>query len=320
MAIAPPAGLETASEFPARELPDATWTENYCFVAYDPAAEIGLWSHLGRAPFDQTLWRELTMVYLPTGERLVDKSYGRTEGERGPGAACMQFRCAEPWTRWKMTRDGAALRATASELDSSMAGDRARERLAFDLDVTAVAPVWDWGAVEDAHAWGKLHYEQLCDVTGTFAIGGEQISFNGQGLRDHTRGPRDFTVFESHIWAWANFPSGRGFILLQLIIDGEALDRAVLVEDGALRPVKMGNRPVLAERSNGRDPYVLELEGELIEAELLHELPNGFAGANDICIGYDPAFVETANFETFTRFTWDGEVGYGLTQRAVRER
>jgi hypothetical protein len=37
-------------------------------------------------------------------------------------------------------------------------------------------------------------------------------------------------------------------------------------------------------------------------------------------MGYDPAVVETANFEAFTKFTWDGEVGHGLTQRSVKER
>jgi hypothetical protein len=318
--VAKPIGLTDTSEFPTLDLPQPDWTENYCFVCYDPATEIGLWTHLGRAPFDRTLWRELTMIYLPSGERLVEKSYGRTETDRGPGAACLSFQCEEPWQRWRMTRDGNVRRTTAAALDGAMVGDGAQERAAFELTVVPRSPAWDWGEVEDAHGWGKLHYEQLCTVTGMFVLGGEEIVFDGAGLRDDTRGPRDFTVFESHIWAWANFPSGRGFILLQLIIGGETLDRVVVIEDGNLRPERLRNRPVLADRSHGDEPYVLDLGQDQITAELLHPLPNGFAGANDICIGYDPAVVEAANFETFTRFEWDGEIGYGLTQRAVKER
>jgi hypothetical protein len=52
----------------------------------------------------------------------------------------------------------------------------------------------------------------------------------------------------------------------------------------------------------------------------VHTLPNGFAGANDICVGYDPRVTEAANFESFTRFRWGEEVGFGLTQRSIKER
>ena len=45
--------------------------------------------------------------------------------------------------------------------------DRAHERVAFELTWQGDGPVWDWGEVEDAHGWGKLHYEQLARVHGT---------------------------------------------------------------------------------------------------------------------------------------------------------
>jgi hypothetical protein len=318
--LATPSGLTDASEYPAVQLPDPSWTENYCFVCYDPATEIGLWSHLARAPFDHTLWRELSMIYLPGGDRLVNKSYGRTETDRGPGGASLSYQCLEAWNSWRMRRDGAVARHTEAELDSATATDRAQERAIFDLEATGRAPVWDWGEVEDEHGWGKLHYEQLCHVTGTLTLAGAEIAFDGAGLRDHTRGPRDFTVFQKHIWAWANFPDGRGFILLQLLVGGQELTRAAAFDGERLEATTLHNRPLLDSRANGRDPYVLELGERRIEAELLHTLPNGFAGANDICIGYDPRLVQAANFESFTRFTWDGEVGFGLTQRAIKER
>jgi hypothetical protein len=262
------------------------------------------------------------MIYLTSGERLVAKGYGRTEADNGPGGACMTFRCEEPWNRWLIRRDGNVLRTTERALDTGTMGDGPQERAIFDLELTGRLPVWDWGEVEDEHGWGKLHYEQLCDVRGTFVLGGETIRFDGQGLRDHTRGPRNFTVFSKHIWAWANLPSGSGFILLQLIVAGQELARTVLFDsDGTQQAVTLRNRPLLEARSGGRDPYFLDLGAHgTIEAEQLQTLPNGFAGANDICIGYDPRVTEAANFESFTRFTWDGEVGYGLTQRAIKER
>jgi hypothetical protein len=317
--IATPAGLSDESEFPLRAFPNIPlWAENYCFVAYDPIREIGLWTHLGRAPFDPTLWRELTMVYLPTGERLINKSYGRTEHTRGPGGATLSHECIVPWNHWRSRRDGGSLRTTVKELDTGMAFDRAHERVAFDLTWDANSPVWNWGTVEDEHGWGKLHYEQLCRVRGSFTIAGKEIAFDGHGLRDHTSGPRDFTIFTSHIWAWANFPSGRGFILLTLLIDGNLIGRAVTYENGELVDQVLSNPPLLTDRSQADDSYVLELGPHRISAEILHPFPNGFDGPNDICLGYDPAVTTTANWESLSRFTWDGEVGYGHTERSLR--
>jgi hypothetical protein len=311
--------LPTESEFPAREWPDVPlWTENYCYVCYDPQTEIGVWTHLGRAPFDPTLWRELSMIFLPTGERLVNKGYGRTETDRGPGAATLSYECVEPWNEWRSRRDGAAIRTTVKDLDSGMLLDRAHERVAFDLTWRGQGPVWDWGEVEDAHGWGKLHYEQLATVAGTVTVGNEMIPFQGTGLRDHTRGPRDFTVVESHLWSWGSFPSGRGFMVLQVNVAGQSLTRAVTVDDGILTPRTLQNSPVLSSRAECADPYVLDFGEDRVGADLLHMLPNGFEGPNDICLGYDPGVTKTANFEGFSRFEWDGEVGYGLTERSVR--
>lgn len=317
--VTTPTGLRPESEFPIQSYPDIPlWTENYCFVAYDPGSQIGLWTHLGRAPFDPTLWRELSFLYLPDGQRVVSKGYGRSETPRGPGGATMSFHCVDPFRSWRMRRDGGSIRTTVDRLYNGMAGDQRHERFGFDLSLECHGAVWDWGEVEDAHQWGKLHYEQLVTVRGTVAIGREQIPFDGQGLRDHTSGPRDFTVFSSHIWSWANFPSGRGFILLQLVVDGNLLTRAVIQQDGVLTAVDLHNSPVLTERAQHADPYVLELGDHRIRAEILHPFPNGFDGPNDICIGYDPAFTTTANFENLSRFEWDGEIGYGHTERSIR--
>jgi hypothetical protein len=311
--------MSPEAEFPVRAFSDTPWwTENYCFVAYDPTREIGIWTHLGRAPFDPTLWRELTFVYLPTGERLVNKSYGRSEHPRGPGGATLSHECVVPWNQWRTRRDGASARTSVKELDTGMSFDRAQERVGFELTWDARSPAWNWGDVEDEHGWGKLHYEQLCQVTGSVTIGGEVIPFDGHGLRDHTSGPRDFTVVDSHIWAWANFPSGRGFILLHLKVAGQHIGRVVLLENGELVDSVLTNPPLLTDRADHMEPYVLELGEHRISAELLHPFPNGFDGPNDICIGYDPAVTRTANFETFSKFTWDGEVGYGHTERCLR--
>ncbi|HEV7534198.1 MAG TPA: hypothetical protein VGP90_01110, partial [Acidimicrobiia bacterium] len=107
-------------------------------------------------------------------------------------------------------------------------------------------------------------------------------------------------------------------IVLQVNVDGQSLTRAVTVEGGEIVPQTLANSPVLSSRSACGDPYVLELGEHRIGAEILHLLPNGFEGPNDICLGYDPSVTTTANFEGMSRFEWDGEIGYGLTERSLR--
>ena len=102
------------------------------------------------------------------------------------------------------------------------------------------------------------------------------------------------------------------------MVNGQYLTRAVIQENGTLTTVELRNSPVLTERSQHADPYVLELGEHRINAEILHPFPNGFDGPNDICIGYDPAVTATANFENLSRFEWDGEIGYGHAERSIR--
>ena len=107
-------------------------------------------------------------------------------------------------------------------------------------------------------------------------------------------------------------------MVLQVNVDGQSLTRAVTLDKGELTPQVLANQAVLTARSEAADPYVLELGEHRIRGEILHLLPNGFDGPNDICLGYDPAVTSAANFEAMSRFEWDGEVGYGLTERSLR--
>lgn len=318
---APPPGFAEASELPARTFEDeAGWTENYCYVAYDPASEIGIWSHLGRATFEPTLWRELSILYLPTGERLMTKGYGRAETERGPGGASLSYTCEEPWNRWTTRLDGAAVRATEAQLDGAVMGDAVHEPVAYELDWRAAGPVLELGEAMQGQSWGNVHYEQLCGVRGTVRHSGTEVAFDGVGIRDHTRGPRDFGAVLRHVWANAVFPSGRGFILIDVEVEGHRLSRAVLLEDGVLRAAEVRGAPFLTSHADGSASYEMQLGDARITAEILHNMPYGFAGCNDVVLGYDPAVVTHSLFEGFTRFTWDGETGHGLTERTLRER
>lgn len=60
------------------------WRENYCFDAYDSAADLGFWIHMGRRPRDPRLWREQVLVYAPDGTFLLHRAWGVRDSGSGP--------------------------------------------------------------------------------------------------------------------------------------------------------------------------------------------------------------------------------------------
>src|SRR4051812_42923939 len=158
-----PAGYATEDEFPIREIPDTPlWSENYCYPAFDTANGIGFWMHLGRTPADRSLWRELVVLYLPSGELLLVKGYGRGATERGPGGTTLSFQCEEPWNRWTTRLDGVGVVTTRERLDRGLATDGVHVPVSFELDWQGLGPIWEMGEEMRKQSWGQLHYEQLC--------------------------------------------------------------------------------------------------------------------------------------------------------------
>jgi hypothetical protein len=318
-----PAGYATEDEFPIREIPDIPlWSENYCYAAFDAQGRVGVWTHLGRAPFDPTVWRELVIVLLPDDQLLVSKSFACHPIETGPGAAAMEFVCEDPWNRWTSRFHGAAIPTDRASLGDSLVTDVVKTGLSFDLSWEAHSPIWEMGEEMRKQSWGHLHYEQLCRVTGRVAYGDTELVLDGHGLRDHTRGPRDFGPVERHCWIYGVFPSGRGFVLLD-VTAGPRMSRAmVLGEDGSMVEAKVRTAPLLASRAGGDDSYTLDFDWESgsahIEAEILANCPCAFGLPSEVLFGYDPAHTSHALFEGMARLTWDGEEGYGLTERTVR--
>jgi len=144
----------------------------------------------------------------------------------------------------------------------------------------------------------------------------EAIAFDGQ---DYVITPvvREISRLSPAISGLGRTSQRRGFILLHLVVDGSYLTRAVVQEDGVLTAVDLHNSPVLTERAQHADPTSSN-SGAPHKCGDIASIPERVRRPNDICIGYDPAVTATANFESLSRFEWDGEIGYGHTERSVR--
>jgi hypothetical protein len=318
--FAAPAGYAEADDWQASESPDLPlWSENFFFCAWDPKAELGVWLHLGRMPHDPTLWREMIFLYLPDGTILHGKNYGRSEGERGPGAGTLRFECVEPFNAWRQHFDGVLVRGSFDQLDRGLLPLGLYVPAVVELEWRPLAPIWDMGAEMRKQAWGHSHYNQLGGLVGTVRYEEVEVDFDGVGIRDHTRGPRDFRKFFWHCWHHGIWPDGRGFMVVNSAAEGGHLRRAMVLSEGEITDVEIVSSGALQSRQDAYHDYEIRFEGhEPIRAHILHNNSMGFAADNEVTFGHDLAVSTHHLFEGFTRFEWEGAVGYGLTERSLR--
>jgi hypothetical protein len=329
MVVSAPAGFDDSEEYPIGEIPDVPiWSENFWFVAYDVAARVGVWTHCGRSSWDPTVWRETVMVYLPDGEFLVTKNFGRHQTDSGPRASSLHFEMIEPWNRGTTLFDGAVVRVTREQANSRTVGEGVHFGLRMRLDWTALGPVWLMGHEEtEDQTWGNTRYEQFCAVAGTIEFEDQGVEFRGTALRDHTRGPRDLTPLRRHSCFNCFFPeSGRAFHALLVDVDGvEPLRGAAVLENGKLIPAEIvHDTSLLQSFEQGDDPFEIVLSwpggSARIEGGLLQNFPLAWGGHNEFVMGFDPVISYAVMFEGFSRYRWNGEEAYGLTERSLRHR
>jgi hypothetical protein len=303
----------------------AGWCENYAFVAGDPRAQISLIMCTGCQPFDTSLWHELLMVGLPGGRTLAWKSAGRGGAPDGPGAAIGRWRCERPGERWRYHLDGFGRLVGTAELAEGPLLDGPWTRAELNLVFEAAGPVWNLSRDNLAHAWEHSHYEQLGRVTGTVAIDDGRTAFDGTGHRDHSRGPRDFASVLDHAWVDCLFPDGRFFAVYRMRLPGGADGVAAACVGDAERivPATVIAMPLLDEDPASRDRYRIVLDSEhgrhTIAAEIVAPLgTTSYMTPNSMAVGAGTApEVTQLVSDGATRFTWDGEEGYGHTQRSV---
>lgn len=174
---------------------DRAWSESYYFNFVDPKSGVGMFTRMGFRPGNG--WADaLHAVYL--GGRRVAFTYGRRDigkdltaydGDLKVGDLALT--CETPFKRWTVAYDGPAQDIP----DGAILVTPARERpegwftpadLSMTVDVeTLTEPHY---AANGAHG----HFEQSIHATGRLTIGGEEIAFDGYGVRDKSWGPRNW--------------------------------------------------------------------------------------------------------------------------------
>jgi hypothetical protein len=310
------------------------YTENLLFAISDPASDVGMWLHTGTVPNDWTMWEDRVVLTLPQKQGVLSMwGYYRTRPQDKPGGPNLSFHCIEPFKRWRVTFDGYAHFATEAAMLAGLVPDGSRKRLRIDLDIRCVSAVWDAEAAaagEHGHGdmasqgWAKEHYEQIHVATGVIQVDDSEISFNGSGWRDHSRGPRGGgtgSPWGGHVIAGGYFPSGRSFILSRywdpsgrISLEGGCYTEA----DGAFRLARVSQSPQLRGLIPEGERLEFALRGE--EGDLVLDMTTRrslwMSMTKQLALGRDlggPGLMYVVNFGPCR---WGGETGEVYIERS----
>lgn len=324
----------------APELETPGWTEHYAFFAHDPEKGYGTFIHIGRVIEDQTIWRGVIQVYLPDGELLVAKYFGRDPGDRSATAGPMRLYAEVPFRKFIVDFDGMLHRTTRAAITDRVFQDTNAEPVKMHVEFEAAAPVQGkQGDDQKDRAVSAFHVDQVGKINGTLRVAGKDVTFAGVGVRDHSNGVRDYSKIISHLWIHGLMPSGLAFSITVLRTtsnptlrsasvfwgDGteremvEVIDHPEFPED-ATTPKSLHHDPVEDPRHRKCSVTLKTSRGPLkIEIEPVHTHAITYVEVCDELVGTDrsrPNGVQMCDAPAI--FRCNGEQGSGLFERSAR--
>ena len=294
------------------------WTENLCWTMHDPATGICLYGHMGRMQPDRSIWEGLSLVYLPDGAVLVNRSLGVSAS----GARNQEYECTPILANkmWQYRFEGVMLRADPQVLRQRPAADEPQEAVSYHLIYHAVQPVFNLHSAEAES--DRMHLEQGARVQGYFVIGGLRIEVDCTGYRDHSVSRRTFRTLDSESWAHCTFPSGKTFGLLQVSRQEVKILKGQVFEAGRMRVASADTYPDLVDTAGNPDAGVIRLQTETGPIEIEWEVAGSRSAAFNLLrpLGMRPG-LDLTNPESMAAvqcpaiYRWDGEAGYGWLER-----
>lgn len=267
------------------------------------------------------------IISLPEEQRNVRYST-ELDSTQGDGAGPFRFECLEPNKAWRLKLGP---NPTGMEYDVTW-----RARTPYWLDVVKVEN-------NDDTPTDFEHLVQSGRYEGTLTIDGKTQSVDGwYGQRDRSRGVRTMSGGQGlHIWYQAQFEDRSvGFLLVETR-EGERmlLDGAVMLEEGYLDYITDVRHNLKFDDLNLQSGTV-EVTTEsgkvyTIEADATagggYMAGAGYGGHHGKVKGKDyvehdvypfdgsvtQRTVDTSLTDRLTRFTWDGNVGYGIFEFAL---
>lgn len=312
-------------EFPHAPSAEQHFNESVYMNAFDHVRGMGGWMRLGNRVNEG--YAELSVcLYLPDGRIACQFQRPAISANDRFDAGGLSVEVLAPLHRVRMRYAGELMLVHDPDLL------RTPRKLFAEAERVQAEVVWDHEATSPAHGgiprddhsptlYGRDfslgHFNQHTRVSGHIRAGEEQWPVEGYGWRDHSWGPRYWQNILFDRLFMANFGPDRGLMLLKIANnDGQVRRGGVLQFDGDYEEIL--DLDLFNKWTPSRDPasFLLTVRtarrAAVIEGEILRCAPlrnrreeNG-------------ATLESRIAECFTRLTWDGRKGYGMTEYVER--
>ncbi len=198
--------------------PEENFNESVYFNFFDPKLKMGGFVRMGNRANEG--YAEMTIaLYLPNGAALFQYKRPKIDNNEGWNAGGLEVEVIEPGERILTRYEGKAVylaEPRAMQNPGSAFKSNPHKALKIDLLHEGVGPIY--GDVADPAGrdddFARAHYEQHMRVSGKIEIENEgKFAFTGNGLRDHSWGPRYWQSTPSYRWITGNFGDDLGMVI-----------------------------------------------------------------------------------------------------------
>lgn len=317
--------LTRDDELPVQQIPEvADWSENYAFIGYDFGNNIGFCAYIGRWVKNPKVFREQLYLYLPDGSILSHIAMGKPATRELITAGCLEFRCDEAGGRWRINFEGPMRQDTLARLRQEPVLQGHPQAVKFEVVIDHQCPTWMFPQGNNT-TFGKFHYEQMGESRGRIDFQGQRLAFAAPTYRDHTRGPRNLSHYDGHIWLQLHFPEGTAFSTYQTWHNNtgqaeQVLNLGTSVKPGELREAFMLNAPRLRTLDDLLAPVtaLVSLEGRELElvGKPVTTLAYSFTKDVEFYYGLVPSIADFYSIEQPILFEYEGGTVKGYMQRS----
>jgi len=217
--------LDPSDEYMHELGPESNFNESMYINCFDPVNQVGGWFRIGNRANEG--YAEMTVcLYLPEGNgqpKRVGFIYKRPKIDNNDrfDAGGLTWTMVTPFEELQIDYTGKVVL-----LDEPL--QMANPKEAFtnnpyaecEVHITFTGmgkPSMFGGEPDEPHEtpgeeFAKGHYEQLIAATGSIRVGDQEWQITGNGLRDHSWGPRFWQAPWYYRWLTANFGSDLGFM------------------------------------------------------------------------------------------------------------
>ena len=307
--------------------PDASpnFNESVYVNAFDARARVGGWMRLGNRVNEGHA--ELSVcLYLPDGRLACSFQRPSISTNERFEAGGLSYAVIDPLKKVSMTFEGDLFLVD----DPNMLRD---SRRLFETAARAPSRVhWVLEGESPIHGgepadpstptmYGRDfslgHFNQHGKVRGEIRVGEHAWVIDGRGWRDHSWGPRYWQAIYFYRLFVANFPNGDGFMLLKITDKaGRTRREGVLLVDGQYEDIL--DMDLVTDWTAKKDPAFVRIGARtknrkaVITGEILTLAPlrNRRRADDEILV--------SRIAEGYTRFRWDAQEGFGMTEYIER--